>query len=126
MNRTKLFGALLIAGLALVMITAGFSGPLFARGSWHGGGRGGVGWGPPRTLVPGTETGNIVYTVCKIFDPGRNCNRCSDYFTVRSEDEAQNKCAKSGYEDVYYFPSVSRVYSWMGGHCTCGGDDEEP
>lgn len=123
MNRVSYVRAVMIGSLAVAMIGVMFSVDVLARGSWQGGIRFGPGWGPGRALHPGLETGNVVYTVCKFFDPERNCNKCSDYFTVRSEDEAQDKCSRGGYEDAYYFPSVSRVYSWMGGHCTCGNDE---
>lgn len=122
MKVNTLAGAFIIGSLVVGLVVVGFAGDLLAKKSWSGGIRFGPSWGP-RHLHPGVETGNVVYTVCKLFDPESNCNRCSDYFTVRSEEEAQNKCARAGYDDVYYFPSVSRVYSWMGGNCTC--DSEE-
>lgn len=68
----------------------------------------------------------IIYTVCRKYMVERNCYKCSNYFAVRSEAEAQAKCARWGAdEDPYYFPSVGRVFSWKLPNCTCDHDESE-
>lgn len=62
----------------------------------------------------------IIYTLCQWYDVEKNCYHCSDYFSVRSEEEAQRKCRGA---TPYYFPSVGALHSWMLGNCTC--DKEE-
>jgi hypothetical protein len=73
------------------------------------------------------QPGRVIYTVCRKFVVDRNCYKCSNYFAVRSESEAQAKCSRWGAdEDPYYFPSVGRVFSWKLPNCTCDSDDENP
>jgi hypothetical protein len=62
----------------------------------------------------------VIYTVCQWFNTEKNCYRCSDYFTVRSEQEAQRRC-RGG--TPYYFPSVGALFGWMQGNCTCGPEE---
>jgi hypothetical protein len=62
----------------------------------------------------------IIYTLCQWFNAEKNCYRCSDYFSVRSEEQAQKKC-KGG--TPFYFPSVGALQAWMISNCTCDHDD---
>ncbi len=78
-------------------------------------------------LALGQGPGRIIYTVCRKYVVDRNCYKCSKYFAVRSESEAQAKCSRWGAdEDPYYFPSVGRVFAWKLPNCTCDSDDENP
>ncbi len=61
----------------------------------------------------------IIYTVCQWFNAEDNCYKCSDYFSVRSEEEAQKKCKGA---TPNYFPSVGRLQAWMISNCTCDHD----
>lgn len=61
---------------------------------------------------------NIIFVVCRHYNADKNCYVCSDYFSVRTEEEAQKKCARRN-GDPYYFPSVGRVFAWKVSHCTC-------
>jgi DNA phosphorothioation-dependent restriction protein DptG len=63
----------------------------------------------------------IIFTLCRWYNAEKNCYRCSDYFSVRSEEQAKRKC-KGG--TPYYFPSVFALQSWMIANCTCGEDEE--
>jgi hypothetical protein len=61
----------------------------------------------------------IIYVVCQWFSAEKNCYKCSDYFSVRSEAQAQKRC-RSG--TPFYFPSVGALQGWMIGNCTCDHD----
>jgi len=61
----------------------------------------------------------IIYTVCQWYSADDNCYKCSDYFSVRSEDQAQKKC-RAG--TPHYFPSVGALQAWMISNCTCDHD----
>jgi hypothetical protein len=60
-----------------------------------------------------------VFTVCRKYNPDKNCYICTDYFTVSSEEEAQARCAKRGMDEAFYFPGVGAVARWKLGNCTC-------
>jgi hypothetical protein len=66
-----------------------------------------------------------VLVVCRRFIADEACYRCSDYFYVDSEDEAQSRCGELG-ADPYYFPGIGRMAVWMRGHCSCEGMDPAP
>jgi len=66
-----------------------------------------------------------VLVVCRRFIADKGCHKCSDYFYVNSEDEAQQRCGKLG-GDPFYFPGVGRMSFWMRGHCSCEGIDPAP
>jgi hypothetical protein len=70
--------------------------------------------------MPNLASSRIIFTVCQWYNVEKNCYRCSDYFSVRSEEEAKRKC-KGG--TPYYFPSVGALHGWMIGNCTCDHDD---
>lgn len=62
----------------------------------------------------------VIFTICQWYNVEKNCYRCSDYFSVRSEDEARRRC-RGG--TPYYFPSVGALHGWMVGNCTCDHGD---
>jgi len=64
----------------------------------------------------------IIFVVCRKYDASGNCHKCSDYFSVRSEEEAQRKCGKRG-ADTYFVPSVQAMFRWKVSHCTCEEED---
>lgn len=61
----------------------------------------------------------IIYVVCQSYSASKNCYRCSDYFSVRSEEQAQKKCRGA---TPFYFPSVPALQTWMISNCTCDED----
>lgn len=63
----------------------------------------------------------VIYTLCRWYNAEKNCYRCSDYFSVRSEEQAQRRC-RGG--TPYYFPSVGALHGWMISNCTCGDDED--
>lgn len=67
----------------------------------------------------------VIYVVCWKYVPEKNCNQCSDYFSVQTEDEAIRKCKKKGFAEPNYFPSVGRIRAWVLSHCTCGDDSDD-
>jgi hypothetical protein len=67
----------------------------------------------------------VIYVVCWKYVPEKNCNKCSDYFSVQNEDEAIRKCQRRGFAEPNYFPSVGRIRAWVLSHCTCGDDDSD-
>ncbi len=67
---------------------------------------------------------SIVFVVCRKFVPEKGCYKCSSYFSVQNEDEAQRKCARMGYSEPNYFGSVGAVFRWMLPNCDCGDDEE--
>ena len=60
-----------------------------------------------------------VYTVCRKYNPDKNCYICTGHFSVSTEDEAQARCAKRGMDEAFYFPSIGAVAAWKLGNCTC-------
>ncbi|MDQ7782772.1 MAG: hypothetical protein RDU20_07825 [Desulfomonilaceae bacterium] len=62
----------------------------------------------------------IIYTLCQWYDADRNCYKCSDYFSVRSQAEAEKRCKGA---TPYYFPSVGAMQAWKISNCTCDHDD---
>ncbi len=71
-------------------------------------------------LVPAAVSAQqIIYTVCQWYSAEGNCYKCSDYFSVRSEAQAQKRCKGA---TPYYFPSVGALQAWMIGNCTCDSD----
>jgi hypothetical protein len=71
--------------------------------------------------LPSLASPRIIFTLCQWYNTEKNCYSCSDYFSVRSEEEAQRKC-RGG--TPYYFPSVGALHGWMISHCTCADDEE--
>ncbi|MFH1112724.1 MAG: hypothetical protein V1792_02270 [Pseudomonadota bacterium] len=61
----------------------------------------------------------IIYTVCQWYNADDNCYKCSNYFSVRSEEEAQKKCKGA---TPNFFPSVGALQAWMISNCTCDHD----
>ncbi len=66
-----------------------------------------------------------VLVVCRRYVTEGNCHKCSDYFYVNTEDEAQSRCGKLG-ATPYYFPGVGAMEFWMRGNCPCPGLDRAP
>jgi hypothetical protein len=64
----------------------------------------------------------VIYVVCWKYVVDQNCNKCSDYFSVQTEDEAIRKCKQRGYAQPNYFPGVGAIRAWVLSHCTCGDD----
>jgi hypothetical protein len=77
----------------------------------------------PPIPVP-AQIGDI-YVVCRKFVAERNCYKCSDYFHVRSEDEAKKKCGKKGYSEANYFGSMRSLQRWILPNCTCDNDEDD-
>ncbi len=71
------------------------------------------------------QASSQVLTVCRRFVADRSCYKCSEYFYVDSEDEAQQRCAKLGAQP-YYFPGVRAMERWILGNCPCRGFDPVP
>jgi len=61
----------------------------------------------------------IIYVVCQSYKASKNCYKCSNYFSVRSEDQAQKRCRGA---TPNYFPSVGALQAWMLANCTCDDD----
>jgi hypothetical protein len=61
-----------------------------------------------------------ILAVCRTYVANKNCYKCSDYFSVRSQDEAEERCSQMGYDETNYFPSVGAIAAWKLGNCTCG------
>jgi hypothetical protein len=74
--------------------------------------------------VPETACSQIL-TVCRRFIAAESCYKCSDYFYVNSEDEAQSRCAQLRARP-YYFRSFRAYERWLLGNCPCKGRDPEP
>ena len=66
-----------------------------------------------------------ILVVCRRFVADQSCHKCSDYFYVNSEDEAQQRCGKLGAQP-FYFPGVERMSFWMRRNCSCQGIDPAP
>ena len=75
--------------------------------------------------VPDWAACSQVLVVCRRFIADGSCYKCSDYFYVDSEDEAQSRCGELG-ADPYYFPGIGRMAFWMRGNCSCKDMDPAP
>ena len=67
--------------------------------------------------------GQNVCVVCAKFDALKNCQRCSEHFWVTSEDKADAKCARMGFDEAYFFRNVRAAFRWMRPNCSCGEED---
>jgi len=67
----------------------------------------------------------VIYVVCRQYVPEKGCYKCSDYFSVQTEDEAVRKCGRRGYDEPNYFRSVNAIRRWVLSNCTCGDDDQD-
>jgi hypothetical protein len=67
-----------------------------------------------------------VFTVCRKYNPDKNCYICTDYFSVSSEEEAQARCARRGMDEAFYFPGAGAVAAWKLGNCTCAEERRAP
>ena len=75
--------------------------------------------------LPDLACSTPVLVVCRRYVAEGNCHKCSDYFYVNSEDEAQRRCDKLG-ATPYYFPGVGAMEFWMRGNCPCPEMDRAP
>lgn len=75
--------------------------------------------------LPAVSQPQIIFVVCWKYVADKNCNKCSKYFSVRSEEEAQRRCKKMGFAEPNYFPSTQHVFRWMLSHCTCDEDEDD-
>lgn len=69
--------------------------------------------------LPVVASARIIYVVCAGWDAQKNCTHCSDYFSVQSEAQAEERCRSMGLPTPNYFPSVQRVFDWKRPNCSC-------
>lgn len=69
--------------------------------------------------IPSIVSAQIIYVVCAGYDARRNCNHCSDYFSVQTEEEAQKRCEAMGLPTPHYFRSVQAIFNWKRPNCSC-------
>ena len=82
-------------------------------------------FGIPQLASCQSGTLQVIYGVCWKYVTEKNCNKCSDYFSVQNEEEAIRKCKRRGYGEPNYFQSVGQIRRWILSNCTCGDDDSD-
>lgn len=71
---------------------------------------------------PATDPAQAYWAVAKKYIPSENCHRCWE-FPASSEEEASQRAASRGYEDVHLFRSERAALPWHQRNCDCRYDD---